>query len=33
MDRRRPNPSADPERVAAFDDLYDTTFTQVLAYC
>ena len=33
MNRQRANPSADPERVEAFDDLYDTTFTQVLAHC
>lgn len=33
MDRRRPDRNPDAERVAAFDDLYDVTFAQVLAYC
>ena len=33
MDRRRPDRNPDAERVAAFDDLYDATFAQVLAYC
>lgn len=33
MNRQRPRPSAGPERMAVFDDLYDATFEQVLAYC
>lgn len=33
MNRRRPNPSADPERIRVFDELYEATFTRVLAYC
>ncbi len=33
MNRRRPDPNADSQRVAVFDGLYDATFTLVLAYC
>lgn len=33
MNRRRPDPNVDRERVAVFDGLYDATFTRVLAYC
>lgn len=33
MNRRRPHPDADLQRVAAFDDLYEATFAGVLAYC
>ncbi|NOX22308.1 MAG: RNA polymerase sigma factor [Actinobacteria bacterium] len=33
MNRRRPDPDPDAQRVAVFDDLYDATFTRVLAYC
>ncbi len=33
MDRRRPAGSRDPERIEGFDELYEATFAQVLAYC
>ncbi len=33
MNRRRPDPDPDAQRVMIFGDLYDATFTQVLAYC
>ncbi len=33
MDRRSPAGSRDPERIEVFDELYEATFAQVLAYC
>jgi len=33
VNRRRPDRNPDAARVAAFDDLYDATFAQVLVYC
>lgn len=33
MNRRRPAGGGDPERIRVFDELYEATFTRVLAYC
>jgi len=33
VNRRRPAGSRDLERIKVFDELYDTTFAQVLAFC
>ncbi|NIA26324.1 MAG: sigma-70 family RNA polymerase sigma factor [Gammaproteobacteria bacterium] len=33
MKRRRPDRNGDPDPVAVFDELYEATFAQVLAYC
>jgi RNA polymerase sigma-70 factor (ECF subfamily) len=33
VSRRRPAGSRDPERVKVFDELYEATFTRILAFC
>lgn len=33
MNRRRPAGGPDPDRIKVFDELYEATFPQVLAYC